>query len=164
MWNVACPLHQPLQGAALVDGDGDLRHRPERGVKGAEVRQVEPAMQGGHRAMSRAGKQRQVQQVEVEVQDVERRSLPADPIQHHQVMRQRILHAGIEAQRDVGAGDQARGRFRIRSGEQRDIVSKLNQFVREVSDDALGAAVAAGRHAFDQRGNLSDAHLRTLGP
>jgi hypothetical protein len=55
------------------------------------VRQVEPAVQGRHRAPGEVADHRVVQQIDVEVQHVERRGKPAHLVEHDQVIGDRIL-------------------------------------------------------------------------
>ena len=64
-------------------------------------------MQRGHRLVRKRAEQRQVQVLDVEMQQVELARARPDALEHQQVMGQGILHARIQPQRMRGAGDQA---------------------------------------------------------
>ena len=59
------------QIAALIVRDGDERHVVEGGVERCEIRQIEPAVKRRHGAASQFAKNREMEQVDVEMQHVE---------------------------------------------------------------------------------------------
>ena len=107
--------------------------------------------------------QRSVNQVDVEVQHVELVDPAADLVQHDHVVRQRIAHRRIEAQRYVAAADEPGRCLGVAAGKQRDIVSLAHEFFSQKRNDAFRAAIKPGWHAFMKRGNLSDTHRQRHG-
>jgi len=75
-------------------------------------------------------------------------------------MGEGVATLGIEAQSARARGLEGRGGLRIAAGEQRDLMPLADQFLGQMGDDALGAAVTAGRTTFVQWGNLSNPHPR----
>ena len=55
----------------------------------------------------------------------------------------------------------SRADVRATSGEQCDVVARLDEAVAEPGDHPLSAAVASRRHVLVQRGDLGDAHQPT---
>ena len=127
-------------------------------VEGHEVGQVEPAVERRHRGSGDSAQQRELHEVDVEVQDVEVLRALADLLQHQQVVRQRIAHRRVEAERGGGAFDQPGARLGIAAGEEGDVVALRHQLLGQVGDDALGAAVEPGRDALGQGRDLGDLH------
>ncbi len=69
----ARPVHRRHRPALAV-GDRHQRHLGERRLERLQVGQVEPAVQRRHRARGEVADQREVQQIDMEMQDVERRA------------------------------------------------------------------------------------------
>src|SRR5262249_44257348 len=53
---------------------------------------------------------------------------------------------------------------RIAAGEQGHVVAEPHQLLRQVGDDALGAAIEPGRNALHQGGDLRNSHVMSLPP
>jgi hypothetical protein len=51
---------------------------------------------------------------------------------------------------------------RIAGGEERDFVSSPDEFFSQISNDAFGATVKLGRHAFIQRSHLRNAEAAAI--
>ena len=153
----AGPVHR-RHGPALVERDRDQRRAGEDRVEATALGHVEPAVQRRHRAVDEVADQRIVQNVDVKVKDVEFVRHLAHRIQHHDVMRRRVLDAGIEPQGGVAERKKAGGRGRIAAGEQRHVVAEPHQFLGQIGDDPLGAPVLARRNTLHQRGDLGDFH------
>jgi hypothetical protein len=66
--------------------------------------------------------QRSVKQVDVKVQHIELVDPPADLVQHNHVVRQRIAHRRIEAQRHVTAADEPGRCLGVAAGKQRNVM------------------------------------------
>ena len=92
------------------------------------------------------------------MQDVEITRVLPHPLEHQQMMRQRVAHIRVEAKRPWRAAIESRGGDRIATGEQRHVVALSDQLLGQVRNDALGAAVKARRDALGKRGNLGDFH------
>ena len=160
MWHRAGPAYRG-QRKALAVGYRDQRDVRKGGVVGLEVGKVEAAVQGRQRAVGETGHEREMQQINMEMDDVEIVGLAAHVVQHHQMVGQGVLDGGIESQGHVRAADQFRRGPRVAAGKQGDVVALMNKFFGEVGNHPLGAAVEVGRHAFHQRGNLRNPHVTT---
>src|SRR5262249_34310826 len=55
-----------------------------------------------------------------------------------------------------------RRRLGVAAGEQRDVVSLVDELFGKVRNDAFGAPVEFGRHPFEKRGDLSNPHQQDL--
>ena len=94
----------------------------------------------------------------MKVENVELIGSPAYPVEHPQVIDERVLDLAVEPQGVIATRFQHRGRLRIAAREQRHLVSVPNQLVGDVGDDPLGATVEPRRTAFVERRNLRDFH------
>ena len=119
-------------------------------------------MLGGQREPGKIAEQREMQIVDVKMEGVEFGRAPAHLVEHDHVIGQRIPHPGIEPERLLRARYEFRRGQRVAAREQGDLVSLADQLLGEIRDDALGAAVQARRHAFDQRRDLGDFHFGCL--
>ena len=149
--------------AALIVGDRNQRHVVEAEIERQEIGQVLAAMQGGDGAARDRPEQRELELIDMEVQDVEVVGALAHAIEHQHVIGDRIEDAGVEPQRLGHAGHEIGGRDRIAAGKQRDVMAERDELFGQVGDDPLGAAIKPWRHALDQRRDLRDFHwcLRT---
>ena len=145
-------------GSALRAGDRNQRHVVEPHIEGKQIGQVLAAVQRGHRPARERAEQREMELIDMEVQDVEVGGPLPDAVEHQHVIGNRIAHAGVEAQSLRHAGHEFGGRDRIPAGKQRDVMAERHQFLGQVGDDPLGAAVKPWGNAFDQRRDLRDFH------
>jgi hypothetical protein len=100
-----------------------------------------------------------VDHVGVEVDHVEAAGLAADLGQHGHVGGQvRLERGGVQADGLVAHDHQLGLGAGVAGGEQGDVVAQVDQGVRQVRDDPLGAAVEAWRDGFVQGRNLGDPH------
>ena len=143
---------------ALTVGDRDQRHFVEAEIERPQVRQILPAMQRRQRAAGKRPKQRKMELVDVEVQDVEIVSTFAHSVQHQHVIRNRIAHVPVEPQRRRRATDKPRGRHGIAAREQGHVMTQADEFLRKIGDNPFGAAIEPRRHALNKRGDLRDFH------
>ena len=109
----------------------------------------------GHRELA---DQRELKQIDVEVENVEFAGSLPHLFQHHHVIGDRIPGVWIQAQRLFGAFYEFRVGYRIAACEQRHLVPLPNEFFGQIGDNPLGAAVQFGRNTLEQRGNLRDSH------
>src|SRR4030095_14534159 len=93
--------------------------------------------------------------------DVEIVGATAHLVQHHEMVGHMVLDRRVEAQRHVGAPDQPVRRPRIAAGEQGYIVSLTDEFLGQIRNDPLGAAVQARRAALGARGDLGNLHRQS---
>ena len=90
--------------------------------------------------------------------EVKRRCLPKYLIEQHHAMRQLIHTLIIQAQRARTGGYQARLGDRISTGKQGHLMSLADEFLRQIGDNAFGAAVILRWHAFEEGSYLGDLH------
>ena len=95
------------------------------------------------------GKQRKMQEIRMKLDDVEFFRAPRDTVQHHEVMRERILASRIETQCAIAGGSQCRLRLRVAAGEQSDLMTLAYQLFGQIRDNPLGPAVKLRRTAFE---------------
>ena len=153
----ADPVHRRHR-PALIAGDRHERHMSEGGIDAPELRQVEPTVQCRDGLVGEVSDQRIVQDVDMEMEDVERAGQGADAVEHDDVGRNRILDARVEPQCGVAEGDEPGGGAGVAAGEQGHVVTLPHQLLGQVGDDALGASVQARRAAFVQGSDLRDFH------
>ena len=142
----------------LVVRDRDDRHLAELVVDGLQVRDVEPAVERGHVGHAEAPRHREVEVVDVPVNDVEPMRRRRDRLQLDDLVRERIDDRLVEPQAARRAGDQLGGGPGIPAREERHVVALPDELFRQVGDDALGPAVSGGRDALHQWCDLCDSH------
>ena len=99
-------------------------------------------MQRGHRAVRETLEQREMNEIDVEVEDVEFVGALAHLMQHREMRGDVGLErAGIEPDGLLAHGNESRRRAGVSAGEQGDVVPQFHQRVCQVGDDTLGAAV-----------------------
>ena len=138
--------HRP----ALRVRDRNQRHLAEAQVEREQIRQVLTAVQRRDRAACDWPKQREMELIDMEMQDVEILGPPAHAIKHQHVIGNWIAHAGVEPQRRGYAGHEIGCRDRIAARKQRHVMAEADQFFGQVGDDPLGAAVKSWGNAFHQ--------------
>ena len=87
----------------------------------------------------------------MKMDDVEFFGAPRDAVQHHQVMRKRILASRIETQGAIARRSQCRLGLRVPTGKQSDLMTLTKQLFGQIRDDPLGAAVKLRRTPLVQR-------------
>src|SRR5437763_16184779 len=90
----------------------------------------------------------------MKVENVELVRLPPHPIEHPQMIDERVLDLAVEPQSFLAGGLQASRGPRIPAREQCHLVSAPDQLVRQIGDDPFGAAIVSRRAAFVERGYL----------
>jgi hypothetical protein len=146
------------QRGALGVGDGHDRHVAELAVQRLQVGDVEATVEGRQLRHRRSPRQRKVLVVHVKVDRVEFTGALRNVFQHQDVMRRLVDAVLVEPERTPAAGDEVRLRLRVSARKQRHVVSLPDELLRQVRDDALGAAVVLGRHALEQGRDLGNAH------
>jgi hypothetical protein len=101
---------------------------------------------------------RKVQEVRVKVQHVEVACARHDVVQHRE-MRGDVGFAGriVEAKRALAARMQRGARARVPACEERYLMTKIDQCIGQVRDDALGTAVQARGNRLVEGCDLRDA-------
>ena len=117
---------------ALTVGDRDQRHFVEAEIERPQVRQILPAVQRRQSAAGQRPKQRKMELVDVEVQNVEIVGTFAYAVQHQHVIRNRIAHIRIEPQRRRRATNKPRGRHGIAACEQGHVMTQADEFLRKI--------------------------------
>jgi hypothetical protein len=118
-------------------------------------------VQRGERAVGERMEQREMKEVDMEMQNVEFLDSLAHLVEHEHVVGDGVLDGRIEPQRGHGAAGELGGGDGIAAGEQRHVVPELHQFFGQIGDDPLGAAIQARRHALHQGGDLRNTHRET---
>ena len=142
--------------AALGVRDRNQRHVVEAQIEREQIGQVLAAVQRGDSAACDRPEQREMELIDMEMQDVEVVGALADAIEHQHVIGDRIADAGVEPECLGHAGHEIGRRDRIAAREQRHVMAEANQFLGQVGDDPLGAAVKSWGDAFHQGRNLRD--------
>jgi hypothetical protein len=112
----------------LVIGDRNDRDICEGLVEGLEILQIQTAMQCRQRAVGEISDQREMQQIDVEMQDIKLMRAAANFLQHHHLMRQLVLDRRVKPQRDVRAGYEPGVGDGVAAGKKRDFVALCNKF------------------------------------
>src|SRR5215212_3380980 len=94
----------------------------------------------------------------MEVEEVELIGHTPNSIEHQHVIRNRVFHRRVKAQRLRRTGDELGGRNRVCAGKERHFVPLPHELFSEPEDDALCAAVQTGRNTLDQRSDLGNFH------
>jgi hypothetical protein len=116
-------------------------------------------MKRRHRPVRHLAKQREMKLIDMEMQNVKFVSEPAYPIEHQQVIGDRVANIAVETQsggrtaNEFGSGDRIRGR------KQRHIVTQANQFIREIANNSLGSTIKLRRHTLHKRRDLRNFHV-----
>jgi len=147
------------QGRPLVIGDRDQRILRPLPIDPGEVFQVQATVQGGQGLVRQILEHREVDHVGVEVDDIEPVGLTPHGRQHRHVGGEVGLQGrGIQPNGLITHHHQLRLGSGFSAGEQRHLVTKIDQGVRQVRHHALGAAIEPRRHSFVQGRNLGDLH------
>ena len=97
--------------------------------------------------------------IDMEMQNIKFISEPTYPVEHQHVIGGWVAHIGVETQsggrtaNEPGSGDRIRGR------KQRHIVTKANQFIREIGNNSLGSTIKSRRHTLHKRRDLRNFHV-----
>ena len=102
---------------------------------------VLPGVQGRQRHVRRPGEYGKMDEVGVKVHDVEAMRGALDLLEHGHMIGKVVASGWVEPQRLFGARYQLGGRIRIAACEERDLMTLPDQFLGEVGDHALGAAI-----------------------
>src|SRR5580700_7956575 len=148
--NSALPA-RPGHRCPLSVRDGHQWHHRKFAKEGLQVRKIKAAMGRRHGLAPEPGKRWKMQKIRMKVDDVECFGAPHDAVQHHQMMRKRILALRIEAQCAITRGPQYRPGLRVAAGKQSDLMTLPYQLFGQIRDDPLGAAVKLRRTALVQR-------------
>jgi hypothetical protein len=152
------PPVRTRQRLPLRVADRNDRHVRVLAKERAVIGNVEPAVKGRHVRRALPSGQRKVHIIKVKVDDVELPGVPVNLFEQEQMMRAAIDARSAQPQRPIAARHQPGAGGGIPAGEQRDLMPLLHKLFGQVGDDAFGPAIQLRRHAFTQRGDLSDTH------
>src|SRR5262245_51059218 len=96
--------------------------------------------------------------VDVEMQNIELVGALANLIEHQHIIWDRITNRWCEPKRGFCAGHEFSRGQGVAAGKERDLVTLLDELLRQIGNDALGTSVACRRHTFDRGSNLCDSH------
>src|SRR5260221_3344381 len=148
----------PWQRRSLRVRDGDDGHVAEFPIQRRQVWYVEAAVKCSHGRDRQTRADREVQIVDVKVDDIEFLGVAEHELQHANMMGQ-LIHAVLaQTEEMLGRGDQPGASNGITTGEQGYVMSLTNQLFRQVRDNPLGSTVILGRDTFIERRNLRDLH------
>jgi hypothetical protein len=146
------------QRQALRVGDRHHRNVVEFAIKRLQIGQIEPAMQRRDMRNGLPSRHREVEVVDMEVNDIELPRHAAHALEQQDVMGELVDAVIVETQRPRRDGHERRVRDGIAAGKERHVVALPNELVGQIRDDPFGAAVVPGRYAFVQRRDLCDPH------
>ena len=120
-------------------------------------------MQRGHGPARQLLEEREMDEVDVEVEDVELVRPPMQLVQHGEMGGEIGLQwVRVEPDGLVADGHQPGLGPGVGAGEQHDVMPELDQGVGKMGHDPLGTAVEAGRHRFVEGRHLCDPHRASL--
>jgi hypothetical protein len=137
-------------------GDGNQWHFAEAGIKGLEICQILPAMKRSQSPRSQRAEKREVEEIDVKMENVEVLRVLAYLIDHQHEMRNAVAHGRIEAERASTTRSQLCAGDRIPTCKQRHLVAEPDKFLGQIGSDPLGAAVETRRNALNERSDLCD--------
>ena len=146
------------QRDALVIGDGDDRHLAELVVDRLEIRDIEAAVEGRHVRCTEAPRHREVEVVDVPVDDVEITCGGRDLLELDHLVRQLVQDRLVQPQ---GAGRAGHVSFALVCESPLARVTSwpsLTSLLDQVADDPLGASVSGRWDALYQRCDLCNSH------
>ena len=143
----------------LMPCDRDQRNVTELFIERLQIRQVQASVKCGYHALGNITEYGEMYVVDVKMQHIEVAGLAPHFFEHHDIMRRRILHAGIQPKGFFGAGNKGGGSLGISARKQRHIVALADQFFRQVGNNAFRPSIEFRRNALGQRCNLCDSHL-----
>src|SRR6516164_439737 len=108
------------------------RHFAETKIEWPEIRHILPAMRRGEGALRYVTKQRKMELIDVEVEDVEIVDEFVHPVEHEHVIRNGVAHVRIQPQRLRDARHQVGGRYRVSAREQRHVVTEAGELISQV--------------------------------
>lgn len=146
------------QRRALIVRDRNKRRICEAGGKRMHLRKIEPSVQCGHERPAEPPQHRNVDPVQVVVNDVEFLGAARHTFEQGGKRRHRIDRRAAQPQR--------LGRYRNKLGlcvraaacKQRNCFAQADQLVGHQENDAFSPAIMAGRYAFGERRNFCNMH------
>src|ERR1700732_676514 len=131
-------------------GDGNQWDFAEAGIKGLEICQILPAMKRSQSPRSQRAEKREVEEIDVKMENVEVLRVLAYLIDHQHEMRNAVAHGRIEAERARTTGAQLGAGDRIPTCKERHIVAKPHEFFGQIGSDPFDAAIQTRRNTLDE--------------
>ena len=130
-----------------------IRYRDERRVwkladDFRQSGQIQSSVQGRHERHAQPAEQRQMQPINVTVDDIELGHTLGDSFEQRRLGGDGVRARPAKAKRARPDRDEGCSSGRIPAGKKSDVVSKSYQLVCQPGDDALGTAVELRRYAF----------------
>src|ERR1700693_2514128 len=135
-------------------GDGNQWHSAEAGIKGFEIPQILPAVKRGHSPSCQRAEKREMEQIDVKMENVEFLRVLANLIDHQHEVRNAVAHGRIKAERASATRNQLGAGDRVPTCKDRHVVAEPDKFLSQIGSDPLGAAVETRRNALDERSDL----------
>ena len=145
------------EGQALIVGDRHQLHLRKGPIGRMEIGQILPPVQGGDALVREMPEGREMEKVEVKVDDVEF-VLPAHHLVEHGQQAREMVVDPAQAQAGLRTGDEIGGSDQIAAGEQGDVVAEIDQAFGQPPDDPLGSAIKLRRHQLGQGSDVGDTH------
>jgi hypothetical protein len=123
-----------------------------------KIRQVQTTVKRRYRAANKVLDDREVQNIDVEVENIELVSVPTHLIEHHDVVRDMIANPRVQTLCGLGARNQLGAGLRVAACEQRHLMPLGNQLLGQVRYDTLRSTIEARRAAFGKWSNLRNFH------
>src|ERR1700680_1315997 len=139
-------------------GDGNQWHSAEAGIKGFEIPQILPAVKRGHSPSCQRAEKREMDQIDVKMENVEFLRVLPYLIDHQHEVWNAVAHGRIKAERTSTTGNQLGAGDRIPTCKERRPVAEPNKFFGQIGSDPLGAAVETRRNALNERSDLCNFH------
>ena len=98
-------------------------------------------MQRRDGAANHRPEQRELELVDMEMDDVKFLGSFVHPAHHQHEIGNRIAHRAIEPQRHGNTGDEVGRSDRVAAGEQRHVMAEADEFFRKIRNDPLSAAI-----------------------
>jgi hypothetical protein len=121
------------------------------------IGKIQPPVQRRHAFMKQVLEQRELQQIDVKMDDVEFVSAAAYPFQHHKHTGRMIADAS-QAQALRTKGNQFRGCSGVAARKKRDVVTFSHEFFGKPGNYSFSTSIKTWRNGFGQRCYLRNPH------
>ena len=131
-------------------------------IKWNQIGNIEPPMQGRHVRHALTPAQREMQVIDVKMDDIEFRGALKDMLEHQYLIRHLVCAVLVQPQGAPARSDQSGRRLGVPTGKERYFVTLPHQFLREMRHDPFRPAVLFWRDTFKKRRHLSNSHGNSL--
>src|SRR5262245_7925019 len=152
------------QGYSLGVRNGNNRHINELTIKREQIRQVQSAMLGSNVGYIDPSRERKMQVIDVEMDDVKGRGFLEDLLELEKMICQPIHTSWIQSKRTLAGRDQTAFGDRVTTREQSNVMTLVDQFFSKIGNNTLGSTVAERRNAFVKWRDLGNSHNSSYFP